>query len=121
MEILNANERKKVLVVIGTRPEAIKLAPIVLELERHRENFKTEICVTGQHREMLDQMLKVFGLRPDYDLGVMKAGQNLTEVTAACLTGLEQILRREHPDVVLVQGDTPGESCLLRARRALLL
>ena len=75
MEILNANERKKVLVVIGTRPEAIKLAPIVLELERHRENFKTEICVTGQHREMLDQMLRVFGLRPDYDLGVMKAGQ----------------------------------------------
>ena len=106
MEILNANERKKVLVVIGTRPEAIKLAPIVLELERHRENFKTEICVTGQDREMLDQMLQVFGLRPDYDLGVMKAGQNLTEVTAACLTGLERILRRERPDVVLVQGDT---------------
>jgi UDP-N-acetylglucosamine 2-epimerase (non-hydrolysing) len=106
MEILNANERKKVLVVIGTRPEAIKLAPIVLELERHRERFKTEICVTGQHREMLDQMLQVFGLRPDYDLGVMKAGQNLTEVTAACLTGLERILRQERPDVVLVQGDT---------------
>jgi UDP-N-acetylglucosamine 2-epimerase (non-hydrolysing) len=106
MEILNANERKKVLVVIGTRPEAIKLAPIVLELERHRENFRTEICVTGQHREMLDQMLQVFGLRPDYDLGVMKAGQNLTEVTASCLTGLERILRQERPDVVLVQGDT---------------
>jgi UDP-N-acetylglucosamine 2-epimerase (non-hydrolysing) len=106
MEILNANERKKVLVVIGTRPEAIKLAPIVLELERHRENFKTEICVTGQHREMLEQMLQVFGLRPDYDLGVMKAGQNLTEVTASCLTGLERILRQERPDVVLVQGDT---------------
>jgi UDP-N-acetylglucosamine 2-epimerase (non-hydrolysing) len=78
----------------------------VLELERHRENFKTEICVTGQHREMLDQMLRVFGLRPDYDLGVMKAGQNLTEVTAACLTGVERILRQERSDVVLVQGDT---------------
>ena len=106
MQILHANERKKVLVVIGTRPEAIKLAPIVLELQRHRENFKIEICVTGQHREMLDQMLQVFGLRPDYDLGVMKAGQNLTEVTGACLAGLERILRQERPDVVLVQGDT---------------
>jgi UDP-N-acetylglucosamine 2-epimerase (non-hydrolysing) len=106
VEILNANGCKKVLVVIGTRPEAIKLAPIVLELERHRKNFKTEICVTGQHREMLDQMLRVFGLRPDYDLGVMKAGQSLTEVTAACLTGVERIMRQERPDVVLVQGDT---------------
>ena len=106
MESLNADERKKVMVVIGTRPEAIKLAPIVLELERCRENFKTEICVTGQHCEMLDQMLQVFGLRPDHYLGVMKAGQNLNEVTAACLTGLERILRQERPDVVLVQGDT---------------
>ena len=94
------------IIVIGTRPEAIKLAPVVLELERHRANFKTEICVTGQHREMLDQMLQVFGLRPDYDLGVMKAGQDLAEVTAACLTGLDRVLRRERPDVVLVQGDT---------------
>jgi UDP-N-acetylglucosamine 2-epimerase (non-hydrolysing) len=106
VEISNSSECKKVLVVIGTRPEAIKLAPIVLELDRHRQNFKTEICVTGQHREMLDQMLRVFGLRPNYDLGVMKAGQNLTEVTAACLTGLERILLQERPDVVLVQGDT---------------
>ena len=75
------------MVVIGTRPEAIKLAPVVPELERHRAHFETKICVTGQHREMLDQMLRVFGLRPDYDLGVMKAGQDLAEATAACLTG----------------------------------
>jgi UDP-N-acetylglucosamine 2-epimerase (non-hydrolysing) len=94
------------MVVIGTRPEAIKLAPVVLELDRHRAHFDTRICVTGQHREMLDQMLQVFGLRPDYDLGVMKAGQDLTEVTAACLMGLKPILRNERPDLVLVQGDT---------------
>jgi UDP-N-acetylglucosamine 2-epimerase (non-hydrolysing) len=94
------------MVVIGTRPEAIKLAPIVLELARHRELFEPQICVTGQHREMLDQMLQVFGLRPDYDLGVMKAGQGLAEVTAACLTGLDWVLGRERPALVLVQGDT---------------
>ncbi len=97
---------KKVMVVIGTRPEAIKLAPIVLELERHREHFETEVCVTGQHREMLDQMLRVFGLRPDFDLGVMTAGQDLAGVTAACLTGLDRVLREKRPDLVLVQGDT---------------
>lgn len=104
---MNTHERKKtVLVVVGTRPEAIKLAPVVLELERHRAHFETRICTTGQHREMLDQMLRVFGLRPDYDLGVMKAGQNLAGVTAACLTGLDGILRDEPPDLMLVQGDT---------------
>lgn len=97
---------KKVIVVIGTRPEAIKLAPVVLELQRHPAHFETQICVTGQHREMLDQMLRVFGLRPHHDLGVMKAGQDLTEVTAACLTGLDRVLRQERPTVVLVQGDT---------------
>jgi UDP-N-acetylglucosamine 2-epimerase (non-hydrolysing) len=103
---LDTHEPKKVMVVIGTRPEAIKLAPVVLELERHRAHFETKICVTAQHREMLDQMLRVFGLRPDYDLGVMKAGQDLAEVTAACLTGLDRILRHERPALVLVQGDT---------------
>jgi len=97
---------KKVMVVIGTRPEAIKLAPVMLELEKHREHFETRICVTGQHREMLDQMLRVFSLRPEYDLGVMKSGQDLAGVTAACLTGLDRILRRERPALVLVQGDT---------------
>jgi len=94
------------MVIIGTRPEAIKLAPVVLELARHRAHFETQICVTGQHREMLDQMLRVFGLRPHYDLGVMKAGQDLAEVTAACLTGLGRVMRDERPDLVLVQGDT---------------
>ena len=94
------------MVVIGTRPEAIKMAPVVLELEKHRAYFETKICITGQHREMLNQMLQVFDLRPDYDLGVMKAGQSLAEVTSACLTGLDQVLQQEHPDVVLVQGDT---------------
>jgi UDP-N-acetylglucosamine 2-epimerase (non-hydrolysing) len=94
------------MVVIGTRPEAIKLAPVVLELEKHRAHFETRICVTGQHREMLDQMLRVFGLRPHYDLAVMKSGQNLAEVTAACVTGLDKTLRDEPPDLMLVQGDT---------------
>lgn len=103
---MDTHTPKKVMVVIGTRPEAIKLAPVVLELEKHRAHFETKICVTGQHREMLDQMLRVFGLRPDYDLGVMKAGQNLAEVTAACLTGLDRVLRHERLDLVLVQGDT---------------
>jgi UDP-N-acetylglucosamine 2-epimerase (non-hydrolysing) len=103
---LETHHPKKIIVVIGTRPEAIKMAPVVLELQRHRALFETLICVTGQHREMLDQMLRVFGLRPDYDLGVMKSGQTLAEVTAACVTGLDLILRRECPAVVLVQGDT---------------
>lgn len=103
---MDTHEPKKVMVVFGTRPEAIKLAPVVLELERHRAHFETEICVTGQHREMLDQMLRVFGLRPDYDLGVMKAGQDLAEITAACLKGLNRVLRDERADLVLVQGDT---------------
>lgn len=104
--MLNTHERKKIVVVIGTRPEAIKLAPVVLELERNRSHFETQICVTGQHREMLDQMLQVFSLRPHFDLGVMKAGQNLAEVTSACLNGLNGIFQQERPDLVLVQGDT---------------
>jgi len=103
---LDIHKPKKVMVIIGTRPEAIKLAPVVLELGRHRAHFETQICVTGQHREMLDQMLRVFGLRPHHDLGVMKAGQDLAEVTAACLTGLGRVMRDERPDLVLVQGDT---------------
>ena len=103
---METQKSKKVMVVIGTRPEAIKLAPVVLELERHRSHFESRICVTGQHREMLDQMLQVFSLRPDYDLGVMKAGQDLAEVTSACLSGLNRVLQQERPDLVLVQGDT---------------
>jgi UDP-N-acetylglucosamine 2-epimerase (non-hydrolysing) len=103
---LDSKEPKTALVVIGTRPEAIKLAPLALELENHPTHFRTRLCVTGQHREMLDQMLQVFGLRPDFDLGVMKAGQTLADVTANCFTGLDRIFRDERPDVVLVQGDT---------------
>ena len=105
---METHERKRIkaLVVIGTRPEAIKLAPVVLALEKQPEQFETLVCVTGQHREMLDQMLRVFGLQPDHDLEIMKAGQSLADVTTACLTGLERILRQERPDVVLVQGDT---------------
>lgn len=94
------------MVVIGTRPEAIKMAPLVLELRKYPVLFDTRICATGQHREMLDQMLGAFGLRPDCDLGVMKAGQTLAGVTSSCLIGLDEVLRREQPDVVLVQGDT---------------
>jgi UDP-N-acetylglucosamine 2-epimerase len=94
------------MVVIGTRPEAIKMAPVVLELKKHPDLFRTLICATGQHREMLDQMLSAFGLRPDCDLGVMKAGQELAGVTSACITGLDEVFQRERPNVVLVQGDT---------------
>jgi len=100
------NRKIKITVVIGTRPEVIKMAPVVLELEKHRSRFEPLICVTGQHREMVDQMLRVFSLQPDHDLGVMKAGQNLAEVTSACLTRLDQVLQQERPDLILVQGDT---------------
>lgn len=97
---------KKVLVVFGTRPEAIKLAPVIVELERRQGLFQTVVCSTGQHREMLEQMLRVFSLRPHYNLDVMNPGQSLSEVTRCVLNGLEPILKQERPDLVLVQGDT---------------
>jgi len=103
---LDKYKPKTVMVIIGTRPEAIKMAPVILELGKHPSLFQTKICVTGQHREMLDQMLRVFGIRPTCDLGVMKAGQDLAGVTASCLMGLDLVMRRERPDIVLVQGDT---------------
>jgi UDP-N-acetylglucosamine 2-epimerase (non-hydrolysing) len=96
----------KVLSVFGTRPEAIKLAPVILELERRPDVFDTKICVSGQHRELLDQMLDLFGIRPDYDLDVMGHDQSPTDVTVAVLAGLRHVLRTEQPDWVLVQGDT---------------
>jgi UDP-N-acetylglucosamine 2-epimerase (non-hydrolysing) len=102
----NNHTARKVLVVFGTRPEAIKLAPVVLELQRHSNQFTTVICVTGQHRQMLDQVLQVFQLRPHYDLQVMVAGQSLSGVTTASLNGLNKVLEHESPDLVLVQGDT---------------
>lgn len=98
-------EKRKILVVFGTRPEAIKLAPVIRALESSSE-LVPRICVTGQHREMLDQMLSYFGLRPDHDLAVMQSNQDLTELTARLLTGLRAILAAERPDAVLVQGDT---------------
>jgi len=96
----------KVLTVFGTRPEAIKLAPVIGEMRRHPAQIASRICVTAQHREMLDQVLQVFGLRPDYDLNIMQPGQTLADVTCRALRGLEEVLLAERPDLVLVQGDT---------------
>lgn len=96
---------KKVLLAFGTRPEAIKMCPLVLELKKS-ELLDTKVCVTGQHKEMLKQVLDIFGVIPDYDLSIMKKGQDLTDVTVAILTGMREILRKEKPDVVLVHGDT---------------
>lgn len=95
----------KVLLVFGTRPEAIKMCPLVLELKR-RPAFQPIVCVTGQHREMLDQVLECFGVVPDYDLAIMKAGQTLFDITTRILTGMKEIYEIEKPDVVLVHGDT---------------
>lgn len=95
----------KVLFVFGTRPEAIKMAPVILELKRFKSLFKTLVVVTAQHRQMLDRVLKVFGIKPDYDLGVMRENQSLTDVTVRVLRRLEPVLKKEKPDVVMVQGD----------------
>lgn len=94
-----------ILTVFGTRPEAIKLAPVVKELEKH-STLTSRVCVTGQHRELLDQVLKVFGIEPDFDLNIMQKGQNLFDITTRSLQALEDTLKQEKPDVVLVQGDT---------------
>ena len=98
-------ERKKIMCVFGTRPEAIKMCPVVLEL-RKRETIDVSVCVTGQHRQMLDQVLASFGVTPDYDLNIMKESQTLFDITAAVLTSLKAVLETERPDVVLVHGDT---------------
>ena len=97
---------KKVMLVFGTRPEAIKMAPLVKEFQKHPETFKTIVCVTGQHRQMLDQVLQIFDITPDYDLNIMKQGQDLYDVTARVLTGMRDVLKEANPDVVLVHGDT---------------
>jgi UDP-N-acetylglucosamine 2-epimerase (non-hydrolysing) len=96
----------KVLSVFGTRPEAIKMAPVVKELEKHPEAFKSVVCVTAQHRQMLDQVLNLFDIKPDYDLNIMKPGQDLTDITCNVLQGLKPVLAAERPDIVLVHGDT---------------
>ena len=97
---------KKVMLVFGTRPEAIKMCPLVKEFQKYQKDFKTIVCVTGQHREMLDQVLKIFEVSPDYDLNIMKQGQDLYDVTARVLTGMRDVLKETQPDVVLVHGDT---------------
>ena len=97
---------KKVMLVFGTRPEAIKMCPLVKEFQKDTKNFETIVCVTGQHREMLDQVLAIFDVKPDYDLNIMKQGQDLTDVTARVLTGLRDVFKECRPDVVLVHGDT---------------
>lgn len=97
---------KKTMLVFGTRPEAIKMAPLVKEFQKHPETFETIVCVTGQHREMLDQVLHIFDIKPDYDLNIMKQGQDLYDVTSKVLTGMRDVLKEANPDVVLVHGDT---------------
>ena len=97
---------KKLLLVFGTRPEAIKMCPLVKEFQKHPEFFDTKVCVTGQHREMLDQVLNIFDIKPDFDLNIMKAGQDLYDVTSRVLLGMRDILAQEKPDVVFVHGDT---------------
>ena len=97
---------KTIMLVFGTRPEAIKMCPLVKEFQKYPDEFKAIVCVTGQHREMLDQVLTIFDVKPDYDLNIMKQGQDLTDVTARVLTGLRDVFKVCHPDVVLVHGDT---------------
>ena len=97
---------KTIMLVFGTRPEAIKMCPLVKEFQKYTDEFKTVVCVTGQHREMLDQVLTIFDVKPDYDLNIMKQGQDLTDVTARVLIGLRDVFKECRPDVVLVHGDT---------------
>ena len=97
---------KTVMLVFGTRPEAIKMAPLVKEFQKYPDDFNTVVCVTGQHREMLDQVLRIFDIKPDFDLNIMKQGQDLYDVTARVLTGMRDVFKECKPDVVLVHGDT---------------
>ena len=97
---------KKVMLVFGTRPEAIKMAPLVKEFEKYTDDFQTIVCVTGQHRQMLDQVLQLFEITPDYDLNIMQQGQDLYDVTSRVLLGMRDVLKEAQPDVVLVHGDT---------------
>jgi len=99
-------KQKRIMLVFGTRPEAIKMCPLVKEFQRHPASFEAVVCVTGQHREMLDQVLRLFEVVPDYDLNIMQQGQDLYDVTARVLTGMREVLAQCRPDVVLVHGDT---------------
>ena len=100
-----------VLTVIGTRPEAIKLAPVVLELQRREHQFRSRVCLTAQHRDMADQALRMFDVRPDYDLDVMSAGQTLAQVTSRIIERLDRVVADHKPDVIVVQGDTTTVVC----------
>jgi len=97
---------RRIMLVFGTRPEAIKMCPLVKEFQKYPEDFETVVCVTGQHREMLDQVLRIFDVTPDYDLNIMKQGQDLYDITSRVLTGMREVLDKVRPDVVLVHGDT---------------
>lgn len=97
---------KTIVLVFGTRPEAIKMCPLVKEFQKYPNDFKSIVCVTGQHREMLDQVLKIFDITPDYDLNIMKQGQDLYDVTTRVLIGMRDVIKEVHPDIVLVHGDT---------------
>src|SRR5699024_7397703 len=100
------NQRIKVMTIFGTRPEAIKMAPLVLELKKRTEVFEPIVTVTAQHREMLDQVLDTFGIIPDYDLNIMKDKQTLPQITTRALEGLDEVMKETNPDIVLVHGDT---------------
>ncbi|MBD5351697.1 MAG: UDP-N-acetylglucosamine 2-epimerase (non-hydrolyzing) [Bacteroides sp.] len=97
---------KTIMLVFGTRPEAIKMAPLVKEFQKYPEQFKTQVCVTGQHRQMLDQVLEIFDIVPDFDLDIMKQGQDLFDVTSRVMLGMREVLSSAKPDIVLVHGDT---------------
>jgi UDP-N-acetylglucosamine 2-epimerase (non-hydrolysing) len=107
----NGVKKIRVLTIIGTRPEAIKLAPVVLELKRRQDLFHVPVCVTAQHRELLDQVLVLFDITPDHDLNIMSSGQTLAQVTARAMEGLDRVVTREKPDLILVQGDTTTAFC----------
>lgn len=100
------NQKKTIMLVFGTRPEAIKMCPLVKRFQQESETYNTVVCVTGQHREMLDQVLEIFDVRPDYDLNIMKQGQDLYDITSRVLTGMRNVLQQVNPNVVLVHGDT---------------
>ena len=99
------NKKKRIMLVFGTRPEAIKMCPLVLELKK-RASLEVIVCVTAQHRQMLDQVLQTFGIIPDYDLNIMKNRQTLFDITTGVLTGIKNVLEEAKPDIVLVHGDT---------------
>jgi UDP-N-acetylglucosamine 2-epimerase (non-hydrolysing) len=104
-------KKHKILTIIGTRPEAIKLAPVVLALDGKPEAFISRVCATAQHREMLDEALSIFGIKPDYDLNIMSPGQTLARITARAVKALDEVIRKEKPDILLVQGDTTTALC----------